>query len=169
MTDGAPLTNSEIGELRRLLEIEKIRTLRTTYAHMLDSRDFDAAAEMLTEDAVNDFGMLGAWHGRDRILAEWKSLYSGSTPYSGLHVATNLWMELTGPDSAVSRGYIHSVHNQVDARTTPTALFAVNDHEYRKRDGRWLISCSRLHVLWPKRMAVEKLLAQCAPMQWALP
>ena len=50
------LTPDETRELRELLDIEKIRKLKLLYSQLMDSRDIDALVEILSEDAVCEFG-----------------------------------------------------------------------------------------------------------------
>ena len=42
MTAESPFTPDEIVELRKLLEIEKIRKVKNFYSHLMDMRDIDA-------------------------------------------------------------------------------------------------------------------------------
>src|SRR5262245_46340244 len=140
-----PLSDAELAEVRELLEVAKIKKLRLRLAHLIDSRDFDAAARLWTADAVSDFGPLGTWRGPEEIRRNWKAHYKDALPYSGLHCSTNMWVEITGPATAISRSYLHSVFNDADARTSPSGLFAINDYDYAKVDGSWKVSGSRLH------------------------
>jgi hypothetical protein len=157
MTSDAPFTPEEIAELRTLLEVEKIRKLRNLYSQLMDLQDIDGLANLLTEDAVCEFGPHGTWHRRDAIRASWHNWFNNAAatgkglPYGGFHMTTNLWIELTGPDSAISRSYLQSVYHEPDPRVSPIGLFGMYDEDYRKIAGAWKISHCRFHILWPKR------------------
>src|SRR5579862_1159375 len=131
MTVDASFTAEEIAELRTLLEIEKIRKLRTLYSQLMDLQDIDGLADLLTEDAVCEFGPHGTWRGRDEIRANWHGWFGNAAatgkgvPYGGFHMTTNLWIELTGPDSAISRSYLQSVYHEPNPRVSPIGLFGM--------------------------------------------
>jgi hypothetical protein len=158
----APFTPEEIAELRKLLEVEKIRKLRLLYTHLMDMQDIEALAELVTEDAICEFGPHGTWRGRDEIRANWHKWFSNADAtgrglaYGGFHMNTNLWVELTGPDSAMSRSYLQSVYHEPNPRVSPIGLFGIYDEDYRKIDGAWKISHIRFPILWPKRITEEE-------------
>jgi len=153
----APFTAEEVAELRQLLEIEKIRKLRTLYSQLMDLQEIEGLADLLTEDAVCEFGPHGTWRGRDEIRANWHNWFSNAAatgkglPYGGFHMTTNLWIELVGPDSAISRSYLQSVYHEPNPRVSPIGLFGMYDEDYRKTGGAWKISHCRFQIFWPKR------------------
>jgi hypothetical protein len=155
MTEDA-FTAEEIKELRSLLEIEKIRKVKNLYSHLMDSRQLEAMMELYTEDAVGEWGPAGTCHGRAEILASLKKSYEGRPPYAGLHITTNMWVELTGPTTAIARTYLHDVITGVhDPRTTPVIWFAIYDEDFKKVGKDWQISRSRIQFLWPSWHAYE--------------
>jgi hypothetical protein len=155
MTPDASFTADEVAELRKLLEIEKIRKLRQLYSQLMDGCEIDALAQIMAEDAICEFGPYGSWYGRAEIHANWKTWFKDAIPYNALHFTSNLWIELTGPTSAISRSYLHDVSNQPDPRTSPVVWLGIYDEDYEKADGRWLIKVCRLQFLWPKRITGE--------------
>ena len=150
----------EIKELRRLLEIEKIRHVKNLYSQLMDSRDIDGLAAIFSKDAVCQFGPYGEWHGRDEIHKNYKQVFEsgGETSpekYAGFHVTSNHWIEMTGPDTAVGRSYLIDTVHEPDPRTNPIIWLGLDDEEYKKEDGEWKISKCALQFLWPQRMTSE--------------
>ena len=159
MTD--QLTPEEVAEARRLLEIEKIRKTKLLYSQLMDSRDIDALKEIFAEDAICDFGPYGSWTGKQAIYEGYKAVFStdesinAQEKYGGFHVTTNQWVELTGPDSAVSRTYLIDTVHQPDPRTNPIIWLGLYDEDYVKTDGKWLIKRCTLQYLWPQRILTD--------------
>ena len=69
MSDSQQFSQEEVRELRTLLEIEKIRTLRMQYSHFMDSRQLPALVGLFADDALCEFGPYGNWSGIDAIAA----------------------------------------------------------------------------------------------------
>jgi ketosteroid isomerase-like protein len=148
-------TTEEIRELRQLLEIEKIRKVKLLYSQLMDSRDIDALGDIFAEDAVCEFGPYGTWHGREQIRENYHGVFKDEIPYGGFHATTNQWVELTGPDTAVSRTYLIDIIHEADPRTNPVIWYGLYDEDYRKVDGHWKIQRCSLQFLWPKRLVTE--------------
>ncbi len=151
-----PFTADEIADLRRLLEIEKIRKVKLYYSHLMDMRDIDALIEICTDDCVCEYGPYGVWRGRQEILDGWRAVFKDGIPYGGFHATTNQWIELTSPTTAVSRCYLHDIINEPDPRTNPVTWYGVYDEDYVKIDGVWKMSFCRLEFLWPKRQVSDQ-------------
>jgi hypothetical protein len=144
-----------------LLALEEIRNLRIGYAAYMDSLDADALAALFTEDAVCEFGSYGTWAGRPTIHDNYKSVMAQIVrPRDVMHIVTNPWVQLTGPDTARGRWYLIEMLPTQHPETGLTApggssnpLFYLGLYEdaYRKTDGRWLIARVKLHFLWPQR------------------
>ena len=145
----------EMAELRKLLDIEKIRKVKQMYSHLMDSRDIDALAEILTEDAICEFGPYGTWTGKAEIHAGWKAVFKDAIPYGGFHATTNMWIELTGPDTAIGRTYLHDISNEPDPRSDPVVWYGIYDENFTRVDGQWKLSFCRLQFLWPKRIVAD--------------
>lgn len=146
-----PFTPEEIADLRRLLEIEKIRKVKLFYSQLMDMRDIEALIEICTDDCVCEYGPYGVWRGRQEILDGWRAVFKDGIPYGGFHATTNQWIELTSPTTAVSRCYLHDIINEPDPRTNPVTWYGIYDEDYVKIDGVWKMSFCRLEFLWPKR------------------
>ncbi len=156
MTAESPFTPDEIVELRKLLEIEKIRKVKNFYSHLMDMRDIDALIKICTDDCVCEYGPYGVWRGRKEIYDGWKAVFAGGVPYGGFHATTNQWIELTSPTTAVSRCYLHDISNEPDPRSNPVVWYGVYDENYVKIDGEWKMSFCRLEFLWPKRQVSDE-------------
>lgn len=156
MSDPTPFTAEEIAELRKLLEIEKIRKVRTLYCQLIDGLRIDELAELLHEDAVTEFGPYGTLRGKKAIYENYKTNFiKDRVPYAMLHHASNLWIELTGPTTAISRSFLHDTHCIPDPRTNPVKWLGIYDEDYEKVAGKWLIKHSRLQFLWPQKIVTE--------------
>lgn len=145
----------ETAELRKLLEIEKIRKKQTLYSHLLDELRLDEWAELFTADALADWGPFGSCNGRAEILARSRPIVAGRLAYASLHMTTNLWIELTGPDTAASRADLMDVATDPDPRSHPVRFFGVYEFDWAQIDGDWKIACQRNRFLWPRRTAGE--------------
>ncbi|MBI1178983.1 MAG: DUF4440 domain-containing protein [Alphaproteobacteria bacterium] len=152
MTEHAAFTPDEVKELRKLLDVEKIRKVKQMYSHLMDSRNIDALAEILAEDAVCEFGPYGTWHGKKEIHEGWKAVFKDAIPYGGFHATTNMWIEMTGPDTAISRTYLHDISNEPDPRADPVVWYGVYDEDFERINGEWKLKKCRLQFLWPKRL-----------------
>jgi hypothetical protein len=145
-----PFTDDEMAEVRKLLDIEKIRKLMELYSHHIDGRNIDAAVELFAEDAVGEWGAFGSGRGR----AEIRGIVSGTDrpAYGLMHCTTNFWIELTGTDSAVGRSYLINMDGPNHGGLKFLALY---DYGFRKIDGAWKISRTRLNIIWPDQSLEE--------------
>ena len=98
-------------EIETFLEIEKIKKLRVLYSHYFDSNDLESMAALFTDDVICEYGKYGTWVGKEELLNNYKAaharhdlFHNGSYPY--MHIITNQWVELTGPETAEGRCYL---------------------------------------------------------------
>ena len=139
--------------IEQLLEKEAIKEVRVMYSHYFDGKNLDGLVDLFADDAVCEFGPEygGDWVGKAQIRENYGRFTSGAGPEFGvLHAVTNPWIRLIDATTANGRWYL------LDLRTTegvenPLILFGVYDDVYRKIDGRWRISRTRIDFLWPKR------------------
>lgn len=146
-------------DLEILLETAKIKKLRILYSHYFDSNELDKLAALFTDDCVCEFGPHGTWIGNQQLRHNYEAAHEeldklklGSYPY--LHVTTNHWVEITGPDSAEGRCYLIDWVTQVTGNLGPLLLLGVYDDEYKKVDGVWKIHRTRIDFIWPDRNLV---------------
>ncbi|MDP6376534.1 MAG: nuclear transport factor 2 family protein [Pseudomonadales bacterium] len=147
----AELTDDEISKLRELLEIEAIRHTKLLYSHLMDTARIDDLANIFTEDAVCEFAHYGNWEGRETIRKNYHAVEDDMQPFFAMHGTCNHLVELTGPDTATGRSYLYEPMTEKAADENPLIYLGVYDEEYRKVDGRWLISRCTLQFLWPER------------------
>jgi hypothetical protein len=156
-------TPEEITELRKLLDLEKIRKLAQLYSHLMDARDWDAMAQLYAEDAVCEWGPYGSLTGRENIRKQLIDAHPGRLPYDGMHITTNLWAEITGPGTAISRNYLTDMWPSEEIGpishpgypANPVVLYAIYENEYRKIGADWKISRSQIQLVWPARITSE--------------
>jgi hypothetical protein len=163
MTSEAPFTTEEVAELRKLLEVEKVRKIVQLYSHYMDGRKWKELSELYAEDAVGAWGPYGTWNGRAAIYKALVDAHVGRLPYDGFHVTTNVWVEVTGPDTAISRTYLTDMWPATELGPishpnypgNPVLLYAVYENDYKKVGGAWKISRSAINFTWPVRAVHE--------------
>ncbi len=145
------LTREEVAEVRRYLEVQKIRKKKEVlYSHLMDGRDPNAWAELFTEDATGDWGKYGNPRGREEIRL--KLQYKLDQPqYSGFHMTTNYWIELTSDTTATGRSYLQDVSMAPRPNQHPVVEFGVYEEDWVKIDGDWKIKHHRCFFFWPVR------------------
>lgn len=141
-------------DLNRLVSLEAIRNLRLRYCHHLDANRMDALAQLFTEDATCHVDRAG-WTGRDAIQAglsqafrDFDTQQRGQYPF--LHAVSNHWIEILDEDHAEGRCYLIDFVTQRPAGESPLLLLGLYVDEYRRVQGEWLISRTRLDVVWPE-------------------
>jgi len=141
-------------ELNRLASLEAIRNLRIFYCHHLDSGRIDSLARLFTEDAILQVDR-GCWRGREEIhvglsaaFAEYDVEPRGAYPF--VHLVSNQWVELLDENRAEGRCHMQFLATERAVEANPLILMGVYADEYRRVDGVWLISRTRLDVIWPK-------------------
>lgn len=145
-----PLTPEEIGQLRRFFEVEKIKKKKMLYSQLMDGRDPEGFVNLYAEDCYCDWGPWGIHHGRDSIRAV--SQYTVDKPqFNWMHMTSNLWVELTGDDTATSRCYLHDICTEPVPNVSPTWRYGVYEEDWVKIDGDWKIKNHRIFFLWPVR------------------
>jgi hypothetical protein len=142
-------------KLQALLDIEELRNLRILYSHHLDSNNLAALGEVFAADAIVEV-TVGVMRGIDEIrdgLQAAFTLYDrdhqGRYPF--LHAVTNHWVRITGPDTAEGRCYLLDFETASKPDPDPLLLLGLYADEYKRIDGAWRISRSRLEVVWPER------------------
>lgn len=141
--------------LKGLLDREEIRNLRTLYAHHLDSHNIAALDQVFSDDAVVEV-TVGRMEGIAAIrtgLEEAFKLFDrdGRGRYPFLHAIANHWVQLTGPDTAEGRCYLIDFETASKPDPNPLLLLGLYADAYRRIDGAWRITRTRLEVVWPER------------------
>ncbi|WP_243055269.1 nuclear transport factor 2 family protein [Pseudomonas sp. BP01] len=140
--------------IKGLVDREEIRNLRTLYAHHLDSNNIDSLDEVFADDAVVEV-TVGKMEGIDAIRSCLKDAFKlfdrdrqGSYPF--MHAITNHWIKLTGPDSAEGRCYLIDFETASKPDPNPLLLLGLYADEYKRINGEWRITRTRLEVVWPE-------------------
>ena len=152
--------------LEELLAIEEIKNLRIGYAAHFDAHEVEALLGLFTDDAVCDFGTgYGKWHGLEEIGRNFRAaIEHAGAPFDSLHVMTNPWIRIASPTTANGRWYLtdwatrQAPLNGITTRgghDHPLVYLGLYEDDYRKVDGKWLISYTKLHFLWPERAFTE--------------
>lgn len=142
-------------ELKALFDREEIRNLRTLYAHYLDSNNIAALDQVFSSDAVIEVtvgkmeGLAAIRAGLNDAFTQFDRDRKGSYPF--LHAITNHWIKLTGADTALGRCYLIDFETASKADPNPLLLLGLYADEYRRIDGQWRITGTRLEVVWPQR------------------
>lgn len=93
--------------VRRLLDVEEIRTLLARYCQLCDARtDTSFVREIFTEDATDDHGLFGQVF---RGWAEIEDMYERSSQFleTVAHFVTNEQVEIDG-DTATAKSYVQA-------------------------------------------------------------
>ncbi len=140
-------------KVQALLDREDIRNLRTLYSHLLDGNMIDALDRVFSRDAVVEV-TVGRMKGLDEIRAGLKDAFGqfdrdARAHYPFLHAVTNHAIELTGPETARGRCYLIDWETASKPDPNPLLLLGIYDDEYRRIEGEWRITRSRLDVVWP--------------------
>ncbi|MGG2396714.1 nuclear transport factor 2 family protein [Pseudomonas sp. SH1-B] len=141
-------------ELKLLLTREAIRDLRQRYCHYLDTNRMADLAQLFTEDAICQVDR-GSWRGREAIregltqaFAAYDIHQRGTYPF--LHAVSNHWIEVLDDDRAEGRCYLIDFDASRAPSANPLLLLGIYADEYRRVNGQWLISRTRLDVIWPE-------------------
>jgi len=143
-----------------LLAIEEIKNLRYGYAAHFDSQELEALVAMFTDDAVCDFGEgYGVWRGRDEIKQNYQAAMKHvGAPFDGIHIMCDPWIRIQSPTAAIGRWYLidwATRQQPISGLATPAGTdhplmyLGIYEDDYRKVGGKWLISYTKLHFLWP--------------------
>lgn len=141
--------------IQDLLDREAIRDLRIHYSHLLDGNQIDALNKVFAPDAVVEVtvgrmeGIAAIRAGLADAFAQFDRDRMGSYPF--LHAVTNHWIRLTGPDTAEGRCYLIDWETASKLDPNPLLLLGLYSDEYRRIDGAWRITRTRLDVVWPDR------------------
>jgi hypothetical protein len=85
-------------------------------------------------------------------------------PFQSLHVNTNHWVELTGPDTAVGRLYLIDFLLERAPDANPILWLGVYDEAYVKSAGRWAIQRTSLNFMWPQRHVMSVFPGEHVPV-----
>ena len=89
-------SEEEIKNLKQLLEVEKIRSLRMKYNQLIDSRDLSQLVNLFTPDGICEFGPYGSWKGRGEIYKNYLEVFEDNWmhKFSSMYYNTNHLVDL---------------------------------------------------------------------------
>ncbi len=128
----------------------EIHQLKSKYSWYYDTPEFEKLMELFTEDAILVMGPYGTCTNREEIRAMFaENISAPDNNFPTLHATTNPLIEIDG-DTATGRWFLlDTVLN--DSPTKPTLGWgAVYYEEYRREEGRWLISRVEMKFLWSR-------------------
>jgi ketosteroid isomerase-like protein len=118
--------------LQRLEDLEQLRDLKHRYAAFCDAEyDADGLADLFTEDAVWDGGVLGRYEGRDAIRAFFAGA-SAQMPFA-IHQVSNAVLDIDG-ERATGRWYLWQPCINDDQALWLAGTYA---DRYRRDAGAW--------------------------------
>ena len=101
------MVESEIeARIRRLEDIDAIKTLRAKFCYAMDTVNWEEVASMFTEDAVAEMGTYGRCEGRDEIAKFARETLPASLSFV-LHMLHNPVIEVDG-DKATGEWYFEA-------------------------------------------------------------
>jgi ketosteroid isomerase-like protein len=141
-------------------EIEKIRTLKARYCRFLDTKQWEAFGQLLSEDVVVEFydtaGKLQMKvEGRDELMRRLPAYFD---PAQSVHQVKHHEIELLTPTTAQAIWAVEDIVTFFDPVYSPSAVihgFGYYHEHYRKTAGEWRITGYRLERLkldytpWP--------------------
>jgi len=144
--------------VRRLEDLEAVRATWLDYCNRLDSEDWEALADVFTEDADLDVvglssGLDGSYHGRRPIVEDFYARTAPPGTPLGLmtgHLSTNMQVELDG-DEATTLAYFFEI---VDDDLVRIGTY---QHRMRRDADRWRFAHLRISVRYRARLEARGL------------
>lgn len=122
-------------EVADTLAIVKVMSKYGTY---WDGKDLEGVLSLMTDDVRTDYGVFGAYEGKDEVVGYAKPFFAGETAFQDwFHVFTNPWIEIDG-DRA--RGRWNFLGTYVFEEVGAAWLVGRYDNTFRKVAGDWKFS-----------------------------
>lgn len=119
-----------------LVEMSAIERLKYAYVRLVDTKEWDALAELFVEDATASYSDgRYAFEGRDAIMGFLRDSMSSQRMLTS-HKVHQPEIELTGPDAATGVWALDDVVVHLDYNLTIRGAAFYTD-QYVKSDGRW--------------------------------
>jgi 3-phenylpropionate/cinnamic acid dioxygenase small subunit len=100
------IATEPMGPVAMSVETNEITRVLIRYATAVDTRDWDLFRSCFTDDAITDYGELGAWTDVDSITEFMIVAHAGMGPSK--HFISNFDVEVDG-DHAYAVSYLHAV------------------------------------------------------------
>ena len=155
----------ELAELaarvRRLEDLEAIRTTWLDYCRLLDSGDLEGLGNVFTEDATVELEGLaprfdGVYDGRAAIIDDLYQRTDGgeaagaSLRFATGHLSTNMQIDLQG-DEATTLAYFFEIV------ADGLVLVGTYQHRFRREPDRWRSAFLRIVIRYRARLAVTEV------------
>jgi prepilin-type processing-associated H-X9-DG protein len=129
----------------QLADLESIKTLSAVYARGLDRFNMDEIMSVFAPDAVFDATPVGLEVYEGPAAIEEFFGHNQSVMADQIHLFSNFVIEFDGPDAAHGTNYLWQDGHTKEGSRVHTVAF--NEDQYKRTDGRWLVSkriCSPL-------------------------
>jgi hypothetical protein len=131
-----PMSLQELEKrIRALEDVEAIKRLKSRYAQIVDGPSPGDIGKLVTEEAVFDYGPLGAVRGR-KAISDYFRKYPEIRPFR-VHYFSQPDLTVEG-DTAHGRWYMWVPCSTGDGRALWSS--GVEDEKYEKVNGEWLIA-----------------------------
>lgn len=125
-------------ELRRLVDLEEIRTLKARYCHLVDARRWPELETLWTDDAECDYGFFGTYHGRRQIIDTFfRGLVDSASTFMA-HMVHNPVVEVRG-DEATGAWYL-TAQTTIQPMNQAVWVMGIYRDRFRRVGGAWRIS-----------------------------
>jgi hypothetical protein len=124
--------------LQELKDLEAIKSLKSKYCHLVDSRSWNELAELWTEDATCDYGFFGSYRGRDEIVEKFFGELVESASSFNAHMIHNPLIDLRG-DRASGTWYL-TAHTTIQPANQAVWVMGLYRDEFERVEGEWKIS-----------------------------
>ena len=159
---------TDIGELlarvRRLEDLEAIRTSWRDYCIQLDSGDMAGLGDVFTEDAVLEMDGLdslggkvdGVYRGRGAIIGDFysqvgtRAALNDRGRFSTGHLSTNMQIDLQGDEATTLAYFFEIVADDI-------VLIGTYQHRLRRDADRWRFAFLRIAVRYKARITASEV------------
>lgn len=133
------MDNSLEARVRRLEDLEAIRTLKARYLFLCDRKDAKGMRACFADGKVHiDYGVVGTFDNADALQKIFTDI--GCHDYMvEMHHGANPQIKITGPDSARATWSLHYFLIQTEQKSL-TQLGGYYEDEYQRIGGEWKIS-----------------------------
>jgi CHAD domain-containing protein len=150
--------------LGHLEDLEAIRATWLQYCNRLDLEDFEALADVFTENAVLEVdglspGLDGRYHQRRSIIDDFYAATGTSDSSEATagfmtgHLSTNMQIDLDGDEATTLAYFFEIVDNDL-------VLIGTYQHRLRRDPDRWRIAFLRISVRYRARLETGRVRGQ---------
>ena len=123
--------------IRKLLDIEEIKTLKAKFCYFVDSGNFTDLLKLFSDNAKVDMGAFGIFEGREAYSKFFTKIFPQALSFS-LHMLHNPIIEVTG-DKAKGKWYF-MVPGTDKLKNKAVWVAGFYNDDFVREDGEWKIS-----------------------------